>query len=186
MGPACETIVPNPHQCQPVGIRARILPVYLDKSLGLVGEDQGVYLGFLYSSLSGGSLLGYVLNAYIPGGLKRHLLLGLLIQGVGFCSLAFVSSPSLAMVSVFVGGFSFGLYAPASSTIMQTIIDNKQYGRYSGISGTISGIISPLGRAGVGFATASFGIKAVFALMFAFYSMASFLSLGIRLKKVKD
>ena len=97
--------------------------------------------------------------------------------------LGLISSMPFAIMSIFIGGFSFGIASPAFATIAQKSIDRGKYGRYKGASYTLAAVIDPCGKMVMGIIIGFFGVRYVFALMIFLYLLTSFLALGICINK---
>lgn len=159
-----------------------ILPVFLDKELVLPLEEQSVLIGFIYSALALGQFVGYWVISYLKMATHLNLVLGYVLQAVGFGALVIFEQQYIIIFFVFIAGISFGIGGSAFHSKMQTHTPNHLLGRVYGVNYTIKGVITPLGRSASGFISDGIGSKMIFGIMSAMFILSAFLSYSLKSK----
>ncbi|WP_145407929.1 MFS transporter [Paenibacillus xylanexedens] len=163
-----------------------ILPVFLDKDLTLPFQQQSALIGFIYSALALGQFVGYWVITYLRMATYLHLVLGYVLQAIGFGMLAIVNQQYLIIVFVFIAGISFGIGGSAFHSKMQSETPNHLLGRVYGVNYTLKGVISPVGRSVSGFMSDGMGGRMIFVLMSVMFMMSAVLSLAMKPKDQKN
>ncbi|WP_422661258.1 MFS transporter [Paenibacillus sp. EC2-1] len=163
-----------------------ILPVFLDKNLTISIENQSSIIGFIYSALALGQLLGYSAIVYLKLKPYQYLLLSYFIQALGFGLISLYTSQYLIVTSIFFCGFAFGICASSFNSLLQKSTPNYLLGRVYGVNYTLSGVISPLGRSASGILSDFIGGRVIFVLMGALYAISAVLSMSLKCDEEKD
>lgn len=162
-----------------------ILPVFLDKELILPVQEQSVLIGFIYSALALGQFVGYWVISYLKMATHLNLVLGYVLQAVGFGLLAIFNQQYLIIFFVFIAGISFGIGGSAFHSKMQTDTPNHLLGRVYGVNYTLKGVITPVGRSISGFISDGIGSRMIFVLMSAMFIVSAFLTFTMKSKDQK-
>ena len=121
-----------------------LIPYYVSDLL----RQQDDWVGFLSATYGVGSLVGY-LSAGVKefgGKTRRILIIGfMLLESCTVTALGLTSSPTVALVVVFLSGAFSGTVSVYFVSIIQMTTPSETRGRMFGFLATISGSLAPLG-----------------------------------------
>lgn len=120
-----------------------LLPVYADDIL----KSGATGYGLLVSAFGVGSLLSVVLmtRQLDRWGLRRNLLTGLSVAGLGMLGFAWSRVMPLALAMGFLAGFGLILYVATTNTLLQISIEDRYRGRVMSLYTLMFIGVSPLG-----------------------------------------
>lgn len=126
-----------------------LLPFYVENTLGV----QRDWYGYIVAAYAIGALVGYLFLLMLPLGARaRGLVMTLcfILGGVGNIWLGLNTSPLVALVLAFVGGWTSGFVAVNVTTLLQLTTPSQMRGRVFGLLGTLGGAVAPLAASSSG------------------------------------
>jgi len=135
---------------------AVILPVYANQEWG-----SAVQLGFIFSALGAGSLIGNGVYVALSGRLSRGALLlsGFAVRGLAFSVLFFMPDWWVVAAAVFVGAVALEPINPMTMSVMHEQVPAGMRGRVFGARGALQASTLPIGIVTYGFLMSSLGLQ---------------------------
>ncbi len=109
-------------------------------------------LGFLYSALGVGSLLGAILSASLVASRKRGLYMigGAVVTALFFGVFAFSTVYSLSLIALAISGAGQSMFNVAAQSTLQILVPNDMRGRVMGVWALTHSSVQPLGQLEMG------------------------------------
>lgn len=137
-------------------IYTAILPVYARDVL-----QSPVALGFIYSALGLGSLVGNAMYAWLGMRVNRSTILigGFAIRALAFSVMVFTPPWWMVAAAIFIGAVTFEPINPVAMSVQQEQVPPGMRGRVFGVSTALSMCTAPVGILVFGFLMEGFGIE---------------------------
>lgn len=115
-------------------------------------------LGFLYSALGVGSLLGAILSASLVASRKRGLYMigGIIVTAIFFGVFAFSTVFAISLAALAVSGAGQAMFNVAAQSTLQILVPNDLRGRVMGVWALTHSSIQPMGQLTMGGTAALF------------------------------
>jgi MFS family permease len=141
-----------------------ILPVYANEVL-----DSPVALGFIFSALGIGSLVGNLLYVTIGMRLSRSTILlgGFAVRGLAFAVMLTMPPWWVIAAAIFIGAVALEPINPMTMTVFQEQVPTGMRGRVLGVQGAIASATLPVGIIIYGFLMSAIGMQATLVLFVA-------------------
>ncbi|MBA2469449.1 MAG: MFS transporter [Chloroflexia bacterium] len=135
---------------------AVILPVYANQEWG-----SAVQLGFTFSALGAGSLIGNGVYVALSHRLSRGRLLigGFAIRAVAFSVMITMPEWWLVAIAVFIGAVALEPINPMTMSVLQEQVPSGMRGRVFGARGALQSSTLPIGIVVYGFLMSSLGLR---------------------------
>jgi MFS family permease len=145
-------------------IYSAILPVYARDVL-----KSPVVLGFIFSALGIGSLVGNALYVWVGPRVSRSAILygGFAIRALAFSVMLFTPPWWVIAAAIFIGAVALEPINPMAMSVQQEQVPPGMRGRVFGVSGAIGMATSPIGILAFGFLLEGVGIRASLAVFVA-------------------
>jgi MFS family permease len=133
-----------------------ILPVYANEILG-----SAAALGFMYSALGAGSILGNFLYLAIEGRAPRSVILigGFAIRALAFSVMLFMPSWWVISLALFIGAVALEPVNPMAMTILQEEVPSGMRARIYGVGSALATVTLPIGIVAYGFLISKLGMN---------------------------
>ncbi len=109
-------------------------------------------LGFLYSALGLGSLLGAIFSASLVGSTKRgwYMVGGAIITGAFFAAFGLSTVYTLSLIALAIAGAGQSMFNVAAQSTMQILVPNDMRGRVMGVWALTYSTFQPMGQLSMG------------------------------------
>ena len=138
-----------------------ILPVYANEVLG-----SAVALGFIFSALGIGSLVGNLLYVTIGPRISRSAILlgGFAIRAVAFSVMLFMPPWWVIATAIFIGAVALEPINPMYMSVMQEQVPSGMRGRVFGAASAVGTSMFPVGIFIFGFLMSAIGMQATLVI----------------------
>lgn len=135
---------------------AVILPVYANREWG-----SAVQLGFIFSALGAGSLIGNGVYVALSSRLSRSRLLigGFAVRALAFSVMLTMPEWWVVAVAVFIGAVALEPINPMTMSVLQEQVPSGMRGRVFGARGALQSSTLPIGIVVYGFLISSLGLQ---------------------------
>lgn len=138
-----------------------ILPVYANEVLGSAAK-----LGFMYSALAAGSILGNFLYLAIEARVPRGVIQigGFAMRALAFSVMVFMPDWWVIAVALFIGAVALEPVNPMLMSILQEQVPPGMRARIYGVGSALFVVTSPIGIVAYGFLISSLGMEQTLAI----------------------
>jgi MFS family permease len=141
-----------------------ILPVYANEVLG-----SAAMLGFIYSALAAGSILGNFLYLAIEARVPRGVIQigGFAVRALAFCIFLFEPAWWMIAVALFIGAVALEPVNPMLLSILQEQVPPGMRARIYGVGSALFVVTAPIGIVVYGFLISSLGMNETLTIFVA-------------------
>jgi MFS family permease len=138
-----------------------ILPVYANEVLGSAAK-----LGFMYSALAAGSILGNFLYLAIEARIPRGVIQigGFAVRALAFSVMVFLPDWWVIAVALFIGAVALEPVNPMLMSILQEQVPPGMRARIYGVGSALFVVTAPIGIVAYGFLISSLGMEQTLAI----------------------